>query len=139
MKVVHHRRLSRDLVAIEGFGKDPRDLTSENMVTLSALLMEEMIENLLGLGRLTFDHGSILDLFEFQYSPTIRTHLSDVDRDNLIGRLFGVSFSPMAFVTGAGSPLVISVLLIGIGFKRALGGRSRGAKESLLILPFLVA
>jgi hypothetical protein len=100
--------------------------------------MEEMIENLLGLGRLTFDHGSILDLFEFQYSPTVRTDLSDVDREDLIGRLFGVSFPPMAFVTRTGSPLVISVFLIGIGFKRALRGRGRGAKESLLILPFLV-
>jgi hypothetical protein len=63
---MHHHHLSHDLVAIESFGKYAWDLTSKNMVAVRALPMEKMIENLLGLGRLTFNHGSILDLFEFQ-------------------------------------------------------------------------
>jgi hypothetical protein len=109
------------------------------MVTMNALLIGEMIENLLGFDRLRFDHGPISDFFQLQPSPTIRTDLPDVDRDDLIGRLLGMSASPMALVAWTGSSLAISVFLIGIGFKRELGGGSGGAKESLLILPFLIA
>jgi hypothetical protein len=54
--------------------------------------------------------------FEFQYPPTIRTDLSYVDRDDLIGRLLGVSFSPMTLVTWTGTPFVISFFFVGIGF-----------------------
>jgi hypothetical protein len=35
MKIVHNRRLSRDLVAVERFGKDRGGLRPENMVTPS--------------------------------------------------------------------------------------------------------
>jgi hypothetical protein len=45
----------------------------------------------------------------------------------------------MALVAWTGSSLAISVFLIGIGFKEELGGRGRGAKESLFVLPFLIA
>ena len=109
MEIMHHRRLSRDLVAIESFGKHARGLRSKNMVTLSALLMGEMIENFLGFDGLTFDHGPISDFFQLQPSPTIRTDLPDVDRDDLIGRLLGMSPSPMALVAWTGSSLAISV------------------------------
>ena len=139
MKIVHHRRLGCNLVTLECFGKYARGLRPENMVTMSALLMGEMIENPLGLDRLTFNHGSILYLFEFQYSSTVRTDLSWVDRDDLVGCLLGVGLSPMALVTWTGTPLMISVFLIGIGFKGELGGGGGGAKDSLLIFPFLIA
>lgn len=105
MKIVHHRRLSCDLVAVESFWDHARSLRPENMVTLSALLMVEMIENFLGFDRLTFDHGPISYFFQLQPSPTIRTNLPDVDWDDLIGRLLGMRFSPMPFVTWTGSPL----------------------------------
>ena len=58
IKIMHHRHLSRDLVAIESFGKDARGLTSENMVTLSALLMGEMITVARGL---FYEDGPELD------------------------------------------------------------------------------
>jgi hypothetical protein len=99
MKIMHHNHLSRDLVPIESFGKNARRFRPENMVTKSTLPMGEMIENLLGLGRLTFNHGPILCFFDVQYSPTIRADLSWVDREDLISRLLGVSFSPMTPVT----------------------------------------
>ena len=122
MKIVHHRRLGRNLVAVERFGKYARGLRSENMVTMSALLMGELIENLLGFDRLTFDHGPIPYFFQLQPSSTIRTDLPNVDRDDLIGRLLGMSASPMALVAWTGSSFTISVFLIGIGFKGKLGG-----------------
>ncbi len=139
MKIMHHRHLSRDLITIESFGKDARGFCSKHGVTLNTFLMGEMIENLLGFDRLTFNDGSILSFFEFQGSPTIRADLPWVDRDDLIGRLFGVSFSPMPFVTWTGTFLVIFVFFVRIGFKRQLGRRGRGTKEALFVLPFLIA
>jgi hypothetical protein len=116
MEIMHHRHLSRDLVTIESFGKNAGCLRPENMVTTRTLSMGEMIENLLGLHWLTFNHGAMVCFFEFQYPPTIRTDLSYVDRDDLIGRLLRVSFSPMTLVTWTGTPLVIPVFFVGIGF-----------------------
>jgi hypothetical protein len=123
MKMMHHRHLSRNLIAIESFRKNPRGFTSENTMTLSTFFMGELIENPLGLHRLTFNHGSIPGRFESQYSPTVWTDLSWVDEDDLIGRLFGVSFSPMPLVTWTGPPFVTSVFFVRIGFKKELGGR----------------
>jgi len=117
MEIMHHRRLSRDLVAVESFRKHTRGLGPENMVTMRTLLMVEMIENLFGLNRLTFNHSSVFYLFYLQQPSTIRTGLPHVHRDDLIRRLFGVSFSSVARMAWTGSSLVILIFLIGIGFK----------------------